>query len=219
MRNVRILRTTPAKPIDQEILNKASVRQDASTFGTKYLPPTWGKVIKISGPCHVDVELVNGIVLRYVPIASSRWVKKISSSKSTGRKDIPPVDAKVLVLFVDGIVENPLIIASGFDPLVPAQTSKLLADGTETESIEVDEAEWSYVEDKETGDISIESPGTGTTLKLDIDMQAKTIKLQATGFTIEVNGTVAPTGAGPFCGLPNCLFTGAPHVGPKITGT
>jgi len=30
--------------------------------------------------------------------------------------------------------------------------------------------------------------------------------------------TVAPTGTGPFCALPTCLFTGAPHSGDKAVG-
>ena len=39
-----------------------------------------------------------------------------------------------------------------------------------------------------------------------------------TGASLTVNGTAAPSGSGPFCGIPACLFTGAPHVGNKSTG-
>lgn len=53
-------------------------------------------------------------------------------------------------------------------------------------------------------------------------IKAKMIKLQASGM-LDMSGSkmimagpkkVAPTGAGPFCALPSCLFTGAPHSGP-----
>ena len=37
--------------------------------------------------------------------------------------------------------------------------------------------------------------------------------------SIQISGTSAPTGGGPFCGLPNCLFAGAPHTGSTVTGT
>ena len=31
-------------------------------------------------------------------------------------------------------------------------------------------------------------------------------------------GSVSPTGAGPFCAIPICPLTGAPHVGPRVMG-
>ncbi len=40
-----------------------------------------------------------------------------------------------------------------------------------------------------------------------------------TGGTFQMNGAAAPSGSGPFCGLPACLFTGAPHVGNLVSGT
>lgn len=40
-----------------------------------------------------------------------------------------------------------------------------------------------------------------------------------TGGTLKVDGSVAPTGTGPFCALPACLFTGASHVGNTVSGT
>jgi hypothetical protein len=39
-----------------------------------------------------------------------------------------------------------------------------------------------------------------------------------TGGALEVNGTAAPTGSGPFCAIPVCPF-GMPHVGNKVAGT
>ena len=44
-------------------------------------------------------------------------------------------------------------------------------------------------------------------------------KVVITGGELDVSGSSAPTGSGAFCGIPNCLFTGAPHVGDKINGT
>lgn len=37
--------------------------------------------------------------------------------------------------------------------------------------------------------------------------------------TIQINGSSTPSGGGPFCGIPNCLFAGAPHVGNTVLGT
>ena len=38
------------------------------------------------------------------------------------------------------------------------------------------------------------------------------------GGTLQANGTAAPTGSGPFCGIPVCPFTGAPHIGNIVQG-
>jgi hypothetical protein len=56
------------------------------------------------------------------------------------------------------------------------------------------------------GDTSIK----GAT-KIDGDTEIK-------GGSLKMNGTVSPS-TGPFCALPNCLFTGAPHGGNTVQGT
>ena len=44
------------------------------------------------------------------------------------------------------------------------------------------------------------------------------ISLSGGGSLETTAGTCSPTGMGGFCGIPVCPFTGAPHVGNKITG-
>lgn len=39
------------------------------------------------------------------------------------------------------------------------------------------------------------------------------VKTEIKGGQVKLAGTVVPTGSGALCGLPSCLFTGAPHVG------
>lgn len=39
------------------------------------------------------------------------------------------------------------------------------------------------------------------------------VKTEIKGGQVKLAGTVTPTGSGALCGLPSCLFTGAPHVG------
>jgi len=58
--------------------------------------------------------------------------------------------------------------------------------------------------------------------KADINSDEATInsaKASITGGELTVNGVAAPTGSGPFCGIPTCLLTGAQHIGNKVTGT
>lgn len=59
--------------------------------------------------------------------------------------------------------------------------------------------------------ISLESPLNSVELKTPL--------AKISGGSLVVNGSVAPSGSGPFCGLPVCLFTGSPHVGNTVLGT
>lgn len=60
--------------------------------------------------------------------------------------------------------------------------------------------------------INITSP-SGT-----ISIKDQSVEVRGFSSSIKMGGTVTPTGNGPFCGIPNCLFSGAPHTGDTITG-
>lgn len=47
----------------------------------------------------------------------------------------------------------------------------------------------------------------------------KSADAKITGGKLTVNGAVTPSGSGPFCGIPACLFTGAPQCGTMVSGT
>ena len=64
-----------------------------------------------------------------------------------------------------------------------------------------------------TGDCNVEADNVDFRGITTIDGNT-TIK----GGTLQANGTAAPTGSGPFCGIPVCPFTGAPHVGNIVQG-
>jgi len=82
------------------------------------------------------------------------------------------------------------------------------------------------VTDKNSNEITMD--GSGVIVK---DNNGNKVELAAGGATITttqgkitggmltVNGNAAPTGQGPFCALPFCPITGAPHVGQTVAGT
>lgn len=55
--------------------------------------------------------------------------------------------------------------------------------------------------------------------KTELTVKAGTISVKGDSITIEGStthsGTAAPTGKGAWCAIPNCLFSGAPHIGDK----
>lgn len=50
-------------------------------------------------------------------------------------------------------------------------------------------------------------------------MTLKSADMTITGGKLTVQGAVTPSGQGPFCGIPACLFTGAPQCGTMVSGT
>lgn len=78
-----------------------------------------------------------------------------------------------------------------------------------------------YFKKEITGAVSIKVAG-GTTINVDasgnVEIDSGTSDVQIKGANLQVDGAVTPTGTGPFCALPACLFTGAVHIGNKATG-
>lgn len=65
--------------------------------------------------------------------------------------------------------------------------------------------------------VTVEASGNADIKSSSSTIDSSTVKI--TGGTCEIGGTVAPTGTGAFCGVPNCIFSGAPHVGKLSSGT
>lgn len=69
---------------------------------------------------------------------------------------------------------------------------------------------------KTSGKTAIEATGEAIVKGMNVTVEATT-KATVKGAQVEISGMVAP-GTGPFCALPNCLFTGAPHGGNMAAG-
>lgn len=70
-----------------------------------------------------------------------------------------------------------------------------------------------------TGDSTIKVDGSTSLECPDVTIKSSTkIALEGGGSLETSAGSCAPTGSGGFCGIPTCPFSGAPHVGNKISG-
>lgn len=169
------------RPINQGQVRKADKRVDIGTYGTQNLAAIWGKVIDIRDYCYVDVLLVNGIKLQSVPVASQGFVKKGTKNepnRATGSKNIPQVGSKVLIIFPDGIVENALVLCSGFDVLQDWQTSELIKQGEESIEIDISDFGWKKSEDKDTGKYAFESPDGNNKVTIIYDLANTSITIE-----------------------------------------
>lgn len=180
-KHINLIFREPPSPIQQTGDIQAKIRQEQSIFGTQYLPLMWGKVLQRTGMQTVDVELMHGLKLRDVPVASRRWVAPATKSdeeQACGEVDLPPSNAKVLVAFVNGVIENAVVLpVSGFDVLVPEQKKVLLKSGQQHKIISVDEYGWVYEYNKETGTQTYKSPDRDVQFSVTVSLQSNTVQL------------------------------------------
>jgi hypothetical protein len=69
---------------------------------------------------------------------------------------------------------------------------------------------------KTSGKTEIEATGDASVKGNNVTVEAAVLA-EVKGAQVKISGTVVP-GTGPFCSLPNCLFTGAPHGGNTAAG-
>lgn len=68
------------------------------------------------------------------------------------------------------------------------------------------------------GNTKIESSGS-CDIKASGGCTIDSPNVKITGGILETSGSCIPTGTGGYCGISTCLFSGAPHVGDKISNT
>jgi hypothetical protein len=81
------------------------------------------------------------------------------------------------------------------------------------------------VTDKTQNIIEMNESGVKVTAKGNCEITADdectitAAKAQITGGELTVDGSVTPTGSGPWNAIPSCIFSSAPHCGNKVSGT
>lgn len=65
----------------------------------------------------------------------------------------------------------------------------------------------------------MELKGSDVSVKGESSLTLTSAKTELTGGQVTCKGTATPSGQGPFCAIPACLFTGAPQCGTDVKGT
>lgn len=95
---------------------------------------------------------------------------------------------------------------------------KLLNDGkielSTPEAISVDNKKGISVKSKEKIEIGAQEMAM-TADKVTVEGKQTVL----TGGRLQCKGSATPSGSGPFCAIPSCLFTGAPQCGTDVLGT
>jgi hypothetical protein len=151
-----------------------------------------GTVTTVSSRLHaVDVRLENGREIYAARVLTKEWVVD-SESPVTGRRDLPPVGARVLVMFPEGqgrpefaYVLGSLLFANADTPHLP-----FVEKDKENEEYERSPAGWTETINRETGRIDIQhdggimvtvDPETGLTVT---DQHGNTVTTADTGVNI-----------------------------------
>jgi hypothetical protein len=152
----------------------------------------------------VDVRLENGREIYAARVLTKEWVVD-SESPVTGRRDLPPVGARVLVMFPEGqgrpefaYVLGSLLFANADTPHLP-----FVEKDKENEEYERSPAGWTETINRETGRIDIQhdggimvtvDPETGLTVT---DQHGNTVTTADTGVNIgDANGNTVGMASG-----------------------
>jgi len=84
-------------------------------------------------------------------------------------------------------------------------------------SYSIFDADGNIISDSKSKDMKVR--GKNIEIESNSSTTIKGLSVSIAGGQLTVDGTSLPSGSGPFCAIPNCLFTGAPHIGNTVTGT
>lgn len=159
----------------------------------------WGIVQRVhSEDVSIDVKSTVGLEYRHIKVRSLAWVG-VNDDRAFGERDIPPVGAKVFVLFPDGVdsPDTAFALCSVIDTMWTMKKSKdnLAVANKERERKIVTEIGWTITYDKDTGDVVIENDGNKT--RITVKKSDGTIKVEAAGdvdLNSDGNITADPSG-------------------------
>jgi hypothetical protein len=145
-------------------------------------------------------------------IMPGHWKKEYDPE--TGTFNIVSPDEKTSLL-LDYREDEPQLHLSIFE--------KVKVDIVSEDSIKLSMFNVTFIIDKEgkvnmktENDIKIEAKGLN--IEGSGEITVKSPQVNITGGILKATGTATPS-SGPFCALPSCLFTGAPHSGDTVSGT
>lgn len=187
------------------------------------------------GRCKIRVY---GVHSDKIPTKDLPWVAPDFDfiGSALGSFIVPPVDVIVNVYFDKGDIYNPRYTTKVLDGNLPSGIDEDYPDTMVF--FETDQGEYFKVNRRtgkttyrhssgviftitQEGDISLDTdPAESGSIDINIKgaatVMADTLTIGKPGFSSVVT-PVAPTEGGPFCALPQCLFTGTPHQGKLVT--
>jgi hypothetical protein len=195
---------------------------DSGVGGVRDLPPV-GAYVYVVLP---EGRIENGFVLcSFFPGKASEAIKKEFLAENKESEALSEIEGKWKRTYDKEKGDLQVEDDDSFVLIVKKSEKKIDLTDWNGNKLLIDE-NGAKVTDKNSNEITMD--GSGVLVK---DKNGNKVELAAggatittaqgkiTGGTLEVNGSATPTGTGPFCALPFCPITGAPHVGSKVAGT
>lgn len=170
---------------------KAKKDFNLSSLGVKPLSCAVGIVKQVySDQNRADVE-VNGFTLPRIDVRSLEWVTPddiTTPTFITGERDLPPKNAKVMVIFPNGTLDSAFVLCSVFDPMQKKQDADFLVAGEERTYLKINEQKWTITYDKDSGDYIWSSDSDDTnTITININRTDEYVKIQVGDHLIHID--------------------------------
>jgi phage gp45-like len=136
---------------------------------------------------------------------------------------VPPPGSPVVVYFLKGDRARPVYRGGSSE----RGASRLAEYKEPSTAVLYEDGEISVVWDRRRSLLAIKLGAATINLdakgNLNVTADAKVVvdapQVVVTGGQVKIDGSAVPTGRGAFCGLSNCAFSGAPHVGDVVNGS
>lgn len=176
-------------------------REKSSDYGKMLQMPLLGLVVgRHSQNSSVDVKMEDGRLLQWVPVRPPYWTglqAQANPSNPTGGRDLPPLYSEVVVLFISGSIDRPLVLCSAPNQWETWQESTLGVTGKENQKITYLEQGWTFEFDSDTGDMTLASdPSDKNQIKVAFSKSNQLVSIAYGTQEITMDGTKFHIAAG-----------------------
>lgn len=149
------------------------------------------------------------------------WDKSDNSPLVESVGGIPLKEGDLVFVDISDGYENPLIIGrstGSMNSYGKEVSGSLLFESSDGSKFSIAFVKNNKMEFYNSDGVSFVTDANSTEINVE-NLKITTKSGTVTGGEFTMKGSVTPEGSGPFCAVTNCLFTGAPHVGTKVSGT
>lgn len=141
-------------------------REKSSSYGNWLQMPITALVMgRDSSSGTVDVKAQDGRIFTHVPVRPPYWTGlqgQATPAAPTGGRDLPPLNSEVVIIFLNGSIDRPMVLCSAPNELETWQSETVCVQGKENQKITYLEQNWTFEFDADTGDMTLSSDPNDT---------------------------------------------------------
>lgn len=184
----------PTRTEQGSTLSAKKEKEKSSSYGNWLQMPITALVMaRDSSSGTVDVKAQDGRIFSHVPVRPPYWTGlqgQANPSAPTGGRDLPPINSEVVIIFLNGSIDRPLVLCSAPNNLETWQSQNVCVQGKENQKITYLEQNWTFEFDADTGDMTLSSdPNDSNRMVVSLSRSKSLIKVSYGSQFFSMDGT------------------------------